>query len=157
MRSDQELRQLAADVIAGKVFGSWAIPPELQDRLLRDVFVQLRLVAGDRPTDPDVAAVYEYAAKRVPGSEQLAGHPVYWTCQTLTAAEIQRMNVFVHQGELDLGAMIAGVIVPGVCVRCGWVEGHPGATAWADSTRTLCAVCSSSVRAGAKRSTGARV
>lgn len=59
--SPADIKQLAIDVVEGKVFGSWMIPPEDLD-LLERIFMPLALAKTEELPD-DISVVYEYRSK----------------------------------------------------------------------------------------------
>jgi hypothetical protein len=94
MRSQEEIKQLAIDVVEGKVFGSWMIPPK-DLALLERIFMPLALT----PTDAlpkDISVVYEYRDKVAPLG--INGYPVFFSFHYLNGEErellTQEMNLY---------------------------------------------------------------
>lgn len=74
-----DTRQLAMDIVDGKVFGSWAIT---EKDMIGLVFMPLSL--GAKIAD-DTAHVYEYYDKAAPRS--INGYPIFFSMTAITTKE----------------------------------------------------------------------
>ena len=87
-RSKEELKQLAIDMQAGKVFTDRHIRPNDIPRMMTMVFPILLFMDGEARQgmiDDGVAVVYEYMDKASPRA--VNGYPIFFSCGTLTAVE----------------------------------------------------------------------
>ena len=91
-RTDQELRQLAADCADGKVFGSWML--QTQDQISM-VFMLIPLMGPADLAHLKASAyhVYEYLDKAGPRS--INGMPMFLSLSTLTEEEWGKVRVWV--------------------------------------------------------------
>lgn len=84
-----DLFQLAIDIRAGKVFGTWQLPDE--DRhMVTHIFLPIALMADPNWLD-DAQHVYEYLSEA--NERGINGYPSFMSCKKLTAdecAEIKR-------------------------------------------------------------------
>lgn len=79
----EELLQLAQDIVADKVFGSWMIAPEDMHCLER-VFIPLQMSSGNLPEG--VCSLYEYRDKSWP--LKIYEYPVFFSMKFLTKSEL---------------------------------------------------------------------
>lgn len=79
----EELLQLAQDIMADKVFGSWMIAPEHMHCLER-IFVPLQMSSGNLPED--ICSLYEYRDKSWP--LKIHEYPVFFSMKFLTKSEL---------------------------------------------------------------------
>lgn len=98
-RTDQEIKQLALDVHAGQVFGSWNIPAHEQGSLGM-VFMPLVLMGSlsAKLMERDgIVHLYEYLDKAGPRS--INGMPCFFSMSTLNRDEFERMVAGVRKLE----------------------------------------------------------
>lgn len=92
--TEPELKKLAADVVEGKVFGSWMLP-ETDQHLIAAIFLPLAFndAAGKLPDD--VWGVYEYndKAKKL-GVRQ---YPAFISCKFLTKHDCEMLNPLIQR------------------------------------------------------------
>lgn len=92
--TNEELKNLALDISEGKVFGSWMIPEEQQERLFPVIFMPLALGAGDKLPD-DVWALYEYHDKS--GKTSHNGYPNFMSFKFLTKEDVEKLQPMLTQ------------------------------------------------------------
>lgn len=85
-----QLKILARDILSGRVFGLWNIPPERKD-LVRAVFAPLAM--GAKPSREYVSC-YEYLDKAIRSEN---GYPVFMSFQLLTQNELTTLALLVKQ------------------------------------------------------------
>lgn len=91
----EQLRELAADIVDGKVFTTNHIRPE-DVRLIPSLFIPLAFADEEhRATLENVAMVYEYIEKAGPRS--VNGYPAFFSCKFLTKEEYDVMQPFIRQ------------------------------------------------------------
>lgn len=89
--TEEALKQLAIDVVAEKVFGSWLIPKH-DTRLLGNIFMVMMLVDDierKRMERDGIRFVYEYWDKAGPRS--INGYPIFMSASFLTKADFVRL------------------------------------------------------------------
>jgi hypothetical protein len=99
VRSEQELRQLALDLKANKIFTSTQIPPEDGD-MLGVVFLILSLMNEEQHKEfvaKKPAFVYEYYTEA--GERGVNGYPSFMSMRFVTEDELPLLKRFF--GELD--------------------------------------------------------
>ena len=113
--TEQELRQLALDMVEGKVFGTWDLPEDHQ-HLIGNIWMVLILGGADILTD-DVAHVYEYLDKAGPRS--VNGYPIFWSCRVLTKEDAKKLSPLIDKLEKQREAFL-GEEPPEkqACARC---------------------------------------
>lgn len=79
---DREAREIALDIVAGRVFGSWAVP-EHDTQLLGAIFPPL--ILGAR-LPPNAGALYEYLNNA--GPRAINGYPIFFSCRVLTVDDL---------------------------------------------------------------------
>lgn len=85
-KTDEEIRQLAIDVVEGRVFGSWACDPDSW----KLVFMPLGLLGPeDVEGFRDVCSVYEYIDKA--GPRTCNGYPMFMSCNMLYRNDCRRL------------------------------------------------------------------
>jgi hypothetical protein len=99
-KSDADLEQLAQDAVAGRVFGTWNVPPG-ED--LRVVFMVLMFV--DKQTIDEMAAaniqwVYEYLDAAGPRS--FNGMPSFMSCRYLDESDGNKFRARVDELRANL-------------------------------------------------------
>jgi hypothetical protein len=87
--TETELKQLAVDVVDGKVFGSWMIPEE-DKRLLAVIFLPLAFRGADEKLPDDVWCMYEYVEKA--SKHKVKDYPTFMSCKYLTGADCAILN-----------------------------------------------------------------
>ena len=113
-RSEEELRQLAQDVVDGHVFGSWMLSEHEAEHMLQMVFMPLFFMGTDvntwlkmnsEPDDP-FAHMYEYMEKAGPRS--INGKPIFMSCQLLRESEAKRLGDLCQEAQRAKEAFLAG-------------------------------------------------
>jgi hypothetical protein len=87
--TEAELKQLAVDVVDGKVFGSWMIPED-DKRLLAVIFLPLAFKQAGEKLPEDVWCMYEYIDKA--SRHKVKDYPTFMTCKYLTGADCAILN-----------------------------------------------------------------
>lgn len=77
-KSEAELRQLAMDMVEGKVFGDWQVD---DDATVRMVFLPLAF-CGPKHLPRNIGGIYEYIDQSGPRS--INGYPMFMTMQFMT-------------------------------------------------------------------------
>lgn len=107
-RDDQQLRELAFDVVAGKVFGSWNLP-ERDARLVSSIFLPLAL--SDREhfefmKQWDIVHFYEYL--HAAGPRSVNGYPSFMSVKMLSGNEAAKLMRLCEMAEKIQKAFLAG-------------------------------------------------
>lgn len=89
----EDIKQLAIDIVDGKVFGSWMLPEKCQD-LIPNIFVPLTLGAAERLPE-DVWGLYSYLADAMPLT--INGYPTFWKFRYLTKTDIEQLNPLIEK------------------------------------------------------------
>lgn len=76
----EEIKQLAIDVVEGKVFGSWMIPTK-DLNLLERIFIPLALAKPEELPE-DISVIYEYRSKALPLT--IDGYAVFFSFRYLS-------------------------------------------------------------------------
>jgi len=92
MKTDAELKQLALDMYAGKVFTDRHFRnPEEANRLLPMVFLPLAFMTEVQIRKLDGAGMfYEYLDQAAPNG--INGYPIFFSCKVLKASELVRLE-----------------------------------------------------------------
>lgn len=92
--TDEELKQLALDVVENRVFGSWMIPENEQEDTLPIVFMPLAFGAAGH-LDENVCSLYEYVSttKRFTSKN----YPVFMTMRTLSKVEVEKLSPMIER------------------------------------------------------------
>lgn len=97
-------RQLALDVLAGRVFGSWMVPGD-DLSILRSIFMPVGL--GDSSMFPkDAVAVYEYLDKA--GPMAINGYPMFFSCRIMTSEQADQYNAAFEEAKAQQDAFLKG-------------------------------------------------
>lgn len=97
MKTEQELKQLAIDIVAGKVFGSWCLK-DPDDAMM--VFMCIIFLSPEQRKEMEkegVVHLYEYLDKANPRS--VNGLPTFMSMQLLTKNELEILLPFVEQSK----------------------------------------------------------
>lgn len=104
-KDDKELKQLAIDIVAGKVFTSAAIHESELKSILPSVFMSIAFM-GTRQREEfqkdDIQFIYEYVNKAEQRS--VNGYPIFMTCRMLNREDLERLmkyreEVIANQSE----------------------------------------------------------
>ena len=85
------MKQLAIDIVEGKVFGSWMVKNEHD---LGMVFMPLMFGSLEENGLTDVAALYEYYDKAGPRS--VNGMPCFMSMRYLSKAQVEELQVEIN-------------------------------------------------------------
>lgn len=104
VRTDQELRQLALDIRAGAVFGTWNFPSsEEAQRMTGTVFMPLLFMDDEaRGALEEAAHIFEYVSNA--GPRGVNGYPCFFSFQILRPDETARLDEMLKQ----LDTFVAG-------------------------------------------------
>ena len=89
---EQGLRQLAMDIIEGKVFGTWGIPESESPNTIGMIFMPLILGAK---VDEGTAHVYEYMSEAGPRS--INGYPIFFSCRMLSKTDADALWPLIEE------------------------------------------------------------
>ena len=95
MRSKQELKQLAVDMVAGRVFGTFHMRSD-EVQLAGSVFMALGLSSQEEREDMErrgVVYIYEYMAKAGPRS--VNGLPMFMSHHEILKDEVEPLRQYV--------------------------------------------------------------
>lgn len=92
--TEPELKQLAIDVVEGRVFGSWTLP-EQDQHLLAAIFLPLAFKDASGKLPDDVWGVYEYLDKAK--KQKVREYPGFTTCKFLTQKDCEGLNPLIQQ------------------------------------------------------------
>ena len=100
-KTDQELRELAFDIVAGRVFTSQDIKPVELDRTLGLVFLPVLFMDREqwlsfKEAQPQL--IYEYLSERVT-SRVINGYPQFGTARWLDQEELDRLIPLIDEVE----------------------------------------------------------
>jgi hypothetical protein len=97
MKTDEQLKQLAKDIITGLVFTSNHLPQD-DPRLLGIVFMPLVMMNDEQQKDfvaKNPGMVYEYLDKA--GPREMNGYPMFMSFQFITIDEYEKLRVFYEE------------------------------------------------------------
>lgn len=95
IRTDEELRQLALDIVEGKVFGSWMVPNDEGMTAFRIITMFLGPDDYARMRERKVVGLFEYLDKAGPLS--VNGLPSFMSMQLIYQVEVDRLNTYIEQ------------------------------------------------------------
>jgi hypothetical protein len=88
-----DLKQLAIDVVEGRVFGSWMLP-EQDQHLIAAIFLPLAFKDASGKLPDDVWGVYEYHDKAK--KQKVRDYPGFTTCKFLTQQDCDKLIPLIH-------------------------------------------------------------
>lgn len=91
-RTDDELKQIAKDIVGGLVFTDRHIPPDERQAMLPMVFMPLMLADKktiDQMKRDKIATIYEYYSKASPRG--INGYPVFFSLSMLDDDEAKKV------------------------------------------------------------------
>ena len=94
-RTDTQLKQLALDVVEGRVFVSWQLGSN-NESLVNSVFMPLLFMTEEQVQEMKrhkVVQLYEYLEKA--GQKAIDGFPMFMSMQMLTEAEIEPLQTHI--------------------------------------------------------------
>ena len=94
MKTEQELKQIAKDLYAGRIFTNLHLQPSEQESLLFSVFMPLVFIrketkGGKKFFEDEPSMIYEYVDRA--GPMAINGYPIFTSFQYLTEEEHQKM------------------------------------------------------------------
>ena len=98
MKTDQELKQLAADIYENKVFTDRHLQERERDHQVGLTFYPVLFGAFDdmkEEEQKEISMLYEYMDKAA--SRSCNGHPIFMSVRFLTKKEHERMNYFYEE------------------------------------------------------------
>jgi hypothetical protein len=95
MKTDQELKQLAIDIVEGKVFGTWNLENIDDVRLVFMCSLFLEPEHLEKIKADKVEHFYEYMDKATPRS--VNGIPTFFSMHYLTQKELDILQPFINQ------------------------------------------------------------
>jgi len=98
MRTDEELKQVAKDLWAGKIFSDRHIPSGSDPHIMLSVFMPLAFM--DKKTlngmqREKINFIYEYYDKA--GPRMINGMPMFFSCRILTKPETKKMFEYYNK------------------------------------------------------------
>ena len=91
-KTDEEIKQLAMDYLAGKIFGNWMIPRHEMQQVTGMIFMPMLLGGPEMIAQlmvNDTPFFYEYLEKAGPRS--VNGYPIFFSMQTIDLADLNRV------------------------------------------------------------------
>lgn len=107
-KTPQELRQLAVDIVGGRVFTSNHIPESVPPETIMQIFIPFGIAiaqggeAARTLMEGDIGMIYEYLSAA--GSRGVNGYPSFLSFRMLTHAETEQ----VCQHVVELQAFVEG-------------------------------------------------
>lgn len=96
VRTDQELRQIAVDLIEGKIFCDRHLKLKGEnERMLLSVFMPLSLWEDAVEWVKDAGMIYEYLSEALPRT--INGYPMFTSCQKLTIEDTDKMFALYNE------------------------------------------------------------
>src|SRR5574343_691993 len=92
-RSDQDLKQLARDVHAGLVFGTWNVESETEIGMVFMPILLASSVTRKMMERDGIIHLYEYLDKSAPRS--INGMPIFFSLNTLNKEETEKLIEYV--------------------------------------------------------------
>lgn len=94
MRTEEELKQIAKDLYAGRIFTNLHLQPSEQERLLFSIFMPLVFLktetkGGKTFMESEPFLIYEYVDRA--GPMAINGYPIFTSFQSLNEEEYQKM------------------------------------------------------------------
>lgn len=109
MKTDDELKKIAEDIFAGRVFTDRHIKLEDQKALLHTIFLPL-VFMSDKGTkemkDANVAVLYEYLDKA--GPRMINGYPCFFSMSFLNEAEAKKVFDLVEKIKAAVEGVSSG-------------------------------------------------
>lgn len=105
MKTEQELKQLAIDIVEGKIFGTWNLRNQNEVSM---VFMATMFLDSDQSKkliEDDVIHLYEYMDKAGPRS--INGMPMFFSANYLTGAEFDILLPLIEQYKESKEAFLA--------------------------------------------------
>lgn len=103
-KTDQEIRQLALDVCAGRVFGTWSHPEAAN--LSFSILSLLDASHLKAMQDEKIAHIYEYLDKAGPRS--INGLPSFFSFRSLNAEDAGRLQAEIDRAKSMQAAFMSG-------------------------------------------------
>lgn len=97
MKTDEEIRKLALDIVEGQVFGSWMVLPT-ETHVIGSVFMVLALSGKEYAESlarRKVVHVYEYLDKA--GPRTINGYPTFMSHHELTEDDIDKLQPLLER------------------------------------------------------------
>jgi len=108
IRSDEELRKLAVDIVAGNVFGTWSIDGGWSNDIVRSVFMVIglgglsagliELLNNDPRFDGENTKVHVDEFMSEAGPRSINGYPIFMSLNLLLGDDVDK--VFEYADEL---------------------------------------------------------
>lgn len=98
LRTDDELKRLALDIVDGKVFGSWMTPN--QDEGLLPFKIVTMMMDKEHLKELErrqVIGIYEYMSEAGPMS--VNGLPSFMSCRMIHRGEADKLNEFINKAR----------------------------------------------------------
>ena len=105
MKTEQELKQLAIDIVEGKVFGTWNLKRMDEVKMVFMVAIGLDSDQSKKLIEDDVMHFYEYMDKAGPRS--INGMPMFFSANYLTGAEFDILLPLIKQYKESKEAFLA--------------------------------------------------
>lgn len=106
-KTDDELKQLARDMVAGNIFVSSMIPDDQYDHMLGSVFMPIDLGALEHVDKSTIGQMYEYFNKAGPRS--INGLPVFFSVQLINKEDLVRLREMCQAIQDATTAALDGV------------------------------------------------
>lgn len=105
LKTDSELRQLALDIVEGRVFTSWDLPTE--GTMYAAIFVALDMLTRRQMLHLETHAglIYEYRNKAA--SKGINGYPMFFSFQWLRKAETALVADYIRELETQRRQFLA--------------------------------------------------
>lgn len=95
MRTEQELKQLAIDIVEGKVFGTWNLRNPEDAKMVFFPFGLMDSDLRDKLVSENVAHFYEYLSKA--GERGVNGMPTFFSMNCITEEEMDILQPLIKQ------------------------------------------------------------
>lgn len=89
---EKDLKQLAMDIVEGKVFGTWDMR-EGDVKLIPNIFMPSLFYEGDMPED----TVHFYEYLNLAGPRSINGYPIFHSMYILNKKELEELQVYVDK------------------------------------------------------------
>jgi hypothetical protein len=101
--SEPERRQLALDIMDGKVFGSWNLDPDEARNVIGMIFLPLSLGAN---VPKGVAHIYEYLSQA--GPRAINGNPIFMSFRVLLKEDAKALFPMMEELKKQRDAFLGG-------------------------------------------------
>lgn len=111
LKTEDELKRLALDIVDGKVFGSWMTPnPDEGLMPFRIITMMMDVTYLEQLQQRQVVGLYEYLSEAGPMS--VNGLPSFMSCRCIYKGEVERLNELINQARQMRAQFLGNEVKP---------------------------------------------